>query len=58
MKTLSKLEKDTIENAMLRNNKTDEQIKQRIEEAERKLNEPKKPSFWNTFDEDDTSGMM
>lgn len=57
-KLLTDLEMGTIKNAMLRNNKTDAQIKEAFAIKTLKMNVIKKASFWNSFDECDESGMM
>lgn len=57
-KLLTGLEMGTIQNAMLRNNKTDSQIKEAFAIKTLKMNIVKKVSFWGSFDECDESGMM
>ena len=48
----------TITNAMLRNNKTETEIAERLESETKKINTPKKKSFWDSFDEENESGIM
>ena len=57
-KTLSKMQIMTITNAMLRNNKTETEIAERLESETKKINSPKKKSFWDSFDEENESGIM
>ena len=57
-KTLSDMQIMTITNAMLRNNKTEIEIAERLNAETKKINTPKKKSFWNSFDEENESGIM
>jgi len=58
MKILTELQVSTLTNSMLRNNRTDAEIEQAIIEKTAKLNEPKKASFFDSFDDSDESGVM
>ena len=57
-KTLNKMQIITITNAMLRNNKTEREIAERLESETKKINTPKKKSFWDSFDSENESGIM
>ena len=57
-KTLNKMQIITITNAMLRNNKTETEIAERLESETKKINTPKKKSFWDSFDSENESGIM
>jgi len=57
-KTLNKMQIITITNAMLRNNKTEREIAERLESETKKINTLKKKSFWDSFDEQNESGIM
>lgn len=58
MKTLTSMQKQIIENSMLRNGRSEKEIKDAIAAKEAKMNEPKKETFWNTFDESNENGIM
>ena len=57
-KTLNKMQIITITNAMLRNNKTEREIAERLESETKKINTLKKKSFWDSFDEQNESGII
>ena len=58
LKILSNLQIKTIENAMLRNNKSESEINEALAVKTLKINTVKKTSFWSGFNECDESGMM
>ena len=58
MKTLSKLEIMTITNAAKRNNASPEEIKTKLADRTKKINEPKKTTFWDSYDDSSENGMI